>query len=716
MAYGVGGAIAEGLKSGFEMGRQVDADKVAKDQREIENARHAAADARAQQASDLALTHQQLAASSLMRGELASEGARYLQQYGSPEAIPVDVASGYAQRSVTAQKNHQAILQKLVGPVQAQRQQAQDDASRMKTGQLDPMSPDYSPADLVHTLTATSRRPLTDFMSQGDQPAPVVQMVKDFRAGMQTNNEGLTLKALNGLFAPELKTGVGQPSPHGGTIVGKQIVKIVPAPPGVAPQQDPNAPPQEDPNAGRVTPVLRVFVREGGPDAGVGEQRRMASLEQQRYGAPPGATGHYDAPVTQNRSTDPNDPIAHISMDEAMQRVSQMETLASAMDHPELRAKVEQGLKEAGNRPQDFLNALYSVGGQMPAKQETYENVPIGAHGTVRITKNAQGKETGREMFSPAAGTEKKGPTAQALADIASTEGLTPEEKEKAKRVKLGLEAKPSAAGGEGKGALAQKLKQIEDSDLSDADKVQAKRTALMGAGAAGLGSREAVFTNRILIAANETAKDLSNIVRLPIKSDTGVFGGRKQGPSLLDAGKEALTQAMTSQEVQSYNTRSAGLQRSLAAIEAAGLAPTNTLSHQMEAVQFRAGDSQQTRLEKLAQTRQMVEAGLETTLSNPKLGDEQRAHINSIIESIRKAIPFTIEDVDKLGVLQDRNPKATLNDVMKSHGLGKPKAAAPAAAGAAGAPRRISSDAEFDALPSGAAFIAPDGTARRKP
>ncbi len=357
------------------------------------------------------------------------------------------------------------------------------------------------------------------------------------------------------------------------------------------------------------------------------------------------------------------------------------------MDHPDLRAKVEQGLKDAGNRPQEFLNALYSVGGQMPAKQETYENVPIGAHGTVRITKNAQGKETGREMFSPAAGTEKVGPTAQALKDIGNVEGLSEADKAKAVRVKLGLEAKPSAAGGEGKGATAQKLKAIEESDLSDADKVQAKRAVLMGAGAAGLGSREAVFTNRILISANEAAKDLANIARLPIKSDTGFFGGRKQGPTLFDAGKEALTQAMTSQEVQSYNTRSAGLQRSMAAIEAAGLAPSGTLSHQMEAVQFHAGDSQQTRLEKLAQTRQIIDAGLETTLANPKLGDEQRTHVASILDSLHKAIPFTIEDIDKLGTLQDRNPKATLNDVMKSHGLGKPKAAAAGAAGAAGGP-----------------------------
>jgi hypothetical protein len=411
------------------MGRQVDLDRARQEQQRVENEQKQAAAARAQQTSDLAAAHASLLASRENLGTLATEGANYLKQYGTPEAIPVDVANAYAQRAVSARKAHQAILDKIIGPVQDQRQQAQDLASKFASGQADPMDPKIAPTDLVKTITATARRPVQDFLGSPDQPAPVKQMVDDFRAGMQTQNEGLTLKALNGLFAPELKTGVGQPSPHGGVIVGKQIVKILPAPPG--------GPEGQDPNAGKVTPVLRVFVREGGPQAGVGETARMATNEQQQFGGPPGATGHYDAPVTQNRSSDPNDPIAHISMDDAMQRVSQMETLVSAMDHPELRAKVAQGLKEAGPAPQEFLNALYATGGTMPAKQETYENIPIGPRGTLRVTKNAQGKEIGREMLTGAPGATG-GPLAKKLADIEAAD-LTPQQKEQAKSVAVGL-------------------------------------------------------------------------------------------------------------------------------------------------------------------------------------------------------------------------------------------------------------------------------------
>lgn len=704
MATGLAGGIAQGLQSGFGLARQIEQDKAQGEQRTLDRERQSKQDARQTHADELAASHQQLSASRERLGMLASQNAGLLQQYGAADKIPPEALGTYTQDMEAASKAHMGLLDKLAPRVADWRQQAENNASRMKAGELDPRT--MAPADLVHTITGSTGQPIENYLPSPDgKPALVKQMANDFRVGMESQNEGLILKSINGLFSRELKAGVGQPSPHGGTILGKQIIKIVPAP------ADPNNP--EDPNAGKVTPVIRVFVREGG--GGVGEQQRMASNEEQRYGAPPGATGHYDAPITQNRSSDPNDPVMHISMDEAMNRIGQMETLASAFEDPAMLARAKQGIVEAGDAPNKFLQAFYAVGGKAPTKIESYENIPLSKYGNLRITKNAQGVETKREMLgAPSAGTESAGPLAKKIADIDASE-LSAADKEKAKRIAYGVEKLPASAEG---GALMQKLKQIEQSDLSDSDKVQAKRTVLMGAGAAGLGARESVFTNRILLSANEAAKDLANIARLPIKADTGIFGGRKQGPSLFDAGKEALAQSMTSQEVQSYNTRSAGLQRSMAAIEAAGLAPSGALSHQMEAVQFRAGDSQQTRLEKLAQTRQIVEAGLETTLSNPKLDDGQRKHIASIIDSLHTAIPFTIADIDNLGVLQESDPNATLASVIKQHKLNKPKATPTGghSATGAGAPKRITTDAEYDALPSGTIFTAPDGTSRRKP
>lgn len=54
---------------------------------------------------------------------------------------------------------------------------------------------------------------------------------------------------------------------------------------------------------------------------------------------------------------------------------------------------------------------------------------------------------------------------------------------------------------------------------------------------------------------------------------------------------------------------------------------------------------------------------------------------------------------------------------VLRSHGKPAPASVPiPAAAAAKGAPKKITSDADYNALPSGAEFIAPDGSHRRKP
>lgn len=186
------------------------------------------------------------------------------------------------------------------------------------------------------------------------------------------------------------------------------------------------------------------------------------------------------------------------------------------------------------------------------------------------------------------------------------------------------------------------------------------------------LGSRESVFINRVATSASEAAADLGNVVQLPITSSTGIFGGRKQGESIFAAGKETLANKMTSQEVQSYNVMSAGFQRSLASIEASGLAPSGTLSHQMDAVIFKEGDTNLTKLHKLAQTRQIVEKGLEVALSNPRVPKEQKAQMESSLEALRKAVPFTHTDVINLQRAQEKNPKTTLKDVMRQDKLDK--------------------------------------------
>lgn len=189
------------------------------------------------------------------------------------------------------------------------------------------------------------------------------------------------------------------------------------------------------------------------------------------------------------------------------------------------------------------------------------------------------------------------------------------------------------------------------------------------GAGAAGMSGREGVYFNRVAAAGNEAATAAANIMELPRTVSTGIFGGRTQAPGLLGAAKESLTNAATSQDVQSYNTMIAGVSRNLAAIESSGLAPNGSLTHSMDSVILKEGDSDITKMRKMAEMRQIVEKGLEPNLANPKIPDEQKTLVKNIIGQMQTAIPFTQHDITALQ--HAKNPQSTIADIVKARRLG---------------------------------------------
>lgn len=179
-------------------------------------------------------------------------------------------------------------------------------------------------------------------------------------------------------------------------------------------------------------------------------------------------------------------------------------------------------------------------------------------------------------------------------------------------------------------------------------------------------GGRESVFINRVVLSGNQAAADLANVAKLPLTSSSrGMFGGRGQDTGIFNAGKETLATALTSQEVATYNVLATGFQRALAAIESAGLAPSGALMHQMDAVIFKEGDTNFTKLLKLAQTRQIVDKGLETIVSNDRVPAETKNHVKEIMEKMKKSVPFTPSDLIELQQRQAINPNATLGDVI---------------------------------------------------
>ncbi len=193
-------------------------------------------------------------------------------------------------------------------------------------------------------------------------------------------------------------------------------------------------------------------------------------------------------------------------------------------------------------------------------------------------------------------------------------------------------------------------------------------------------GSREAIFHDRMVNSANQVVGDLKNVVELPIGASTGILGvGGSPGKSIFDSAKSTLLNTVASQDVQDYNSILPGLDRNLASIEANGLVPSGTFSDSFSKLALREGDTELTKLAKLAQVRQIVENGMTPSLSSTRITADQKNFIKTMLDDLKKAVPFTRNDIIALRREQEKNPSATLNDLIKRNNPGgKANGAAP--------------------------------------
>lgn len=341
---GVYEALTRGLETGYGLGRQRDLDAEQRRQTAVREQRQATEDERAANAdtrADEALNVKKLAearqesrldeqtrrqrlldAGTMLGGRQKQlvEESTARQRAGMP--VEPGAAAEYGQ--------NQAALAKI-------RQEALNFFSRTQTGQVDPLS--VPPGELYMNMTAAT----------GMLPEELAQMpnhVKDIEAGMQTGNEGLTVKGVNGLLTPQLRRGVGGPDPHGGTIVKKEIIGLDP---------DPN-------NPQYVIPRLRVYV----------DHPRMTGPKMDN-----GATGYYDAPMTKNGSTDPSDPVVGINMKRGFDYMGNMGVLAEAVQRPDVADRLAQGAKEAGPAAQKYIDDLTAL--SRPTKKTvSRERVDVG--------------------------------------------------------------------------------------------------------------------------------------------------------------------------------------------------------------------------------------------------------------------------------------------------------------------------------------------------
>lgn len=298
---------------------------------------------------------------------LRSEFEGYSQRYG--QAIPADIDASYRQRVQRVLDSRDTIFRQRL---QGAEREMQDVLGLMTT---DPAALNsVEPRRFTRALVTALRRDPRDLLGDGDRPSRVDQAVTEVMSGLQSGNQLLLLRGANVLLEPELKMGVGQASPHGGKIIAKRVHAMVPHP--------------EKP--GEFTPVLRVYISDGKIDT-PDEEARARQIAAEDPDAPPEATGYYMAPVTENRSTDPNDPVKSISVERAMDYAARMQTLSKALSsNPRLRRKIEEGVRDEGPALLRGVDAFYALGGRMATKQ-----VSIG-QGSDLVTIDESGRELHR--------------------------------------------------------------------------------------------------------------------------------------------------------------------------------------------------------------------------------------------------------------------------------------------------------------------------------
>lgn len=313
---GVYEVLSRGIESGYGMARQADLDKQNREQTALQNERQRQADMRAEE--DITL-RRDTEKRQQKRLDTADRAARVKEGIAAAEAEIADIEKTAAARQLQGMPVDPEDAKRygtLRAQLKAERQESLDFFSRVETEQTD--IGEATPKDLyLHWTRATGMLP------EDVQKMP--QHIADIQSGLETGNPGLQIKGVNGLLGPTyLRRGIGEPSPHGGTITRKEIVNLVPAR-GADGIDHPD----------KVFPIVRVYVQ-----------------------TDDGSEKYYDAPLTRNGTTEANDAIVPLDLKRGFDYMGQMGTLATAAQSPQIATKLAQGAQEAGPEAKKYLEDL----------------------------------------------------------------------------------------------------------------------------------------------------------------------------------------------------------------------------------------------------------------------------------------------------------------------------------------------------------------------
>lgn len=502
MARSIGDAAAEGIESGFRLALAYNADKRATERADREDEDRRRETARRTTRED---AQTRLSGLSAQEAMLKAEGAA--AQASGVELTP-EQQQDFVARTARLNAAKSKELTQLTGyDLSAQQAAGAEDMKALVAGQP------LKPGQLTRALTTSTGRAPTDYVRGEKGTSPIEDAILDFTEGIDdANDKGddeRMLKGANAVFSNELRKGVGTPGAKGGTIIAKKIIRMV-------------ADPTSSPDAPKWVPVMRIYTNNGKAEQSGDEIRARREME----GAPEGATGHYDAPLTVNRSSDPNDPVRGIGVDEAMEFIGKHLEMVKVINTPEAQQQLKLDAEQGGWDPKQYLQALTGLG--IPAQPKTTtKDTTIPAGGSVlRTTTDAQGRVISERRIEGNPKPTAAGRPGTMQQQIDAIDGLvedgtlTEEEgaarkKALAARVSTGTKAQGLAGGGGGgKGGggkandkeIGRKLQYVKEQRLA----LDKKRDLIMSEYKADLG--EAVGTKAKADLKTELQRKLAKI------------------------------------------------------------------------------------------------------------------------------------------------------------------------------------------------------------
>ena len=186
---------------------------------------------------------------------------------------------------------------------------------------------------------------------------------------------------------------------------------------------------------------------------------------------------------------------------------------------------------------------------------------------------------------------------------------------------------------------------------------------------------------SRFLNSISEGASALESLGRMNVKTTGKLFDQDKTLNGLFTSPLKALDSKLSSEDSQIISQRMAGIAQNLASVETLGAATglAGLRSGLESRLKIPPNASVAVALNALGDMRQIIESAVDAQSRDPNVLPEIKAANKQYMDRIRKAIPFTLEDLDNaraasIGALKipKVDEKMTFTEFAKRYGEGK--------------------------------------------